>query len=120
MTARISRLGVVVRGNLLTLHKGVGLEVAVAFAIGCTGLFAGQFPSHPVGFVPDAVVGDDVAGVLDDLLLRVASRPGKFSVVGRRIGMGLLVGRCIGGNRGLGKRRCAALLGGLLHQTGDK
>ena len=120
MTARISRFGVVVRGNLLSLHKGVGFEIAVAFAIGCTGLFAGQFPSHPVGFVPDVVVGDDVAGVLDDLLPGIAACSGKFSVVGRRIGMGRLVGRCIGGNRGLGNRRCAALLGGLLHQTGDK
>ena len=120
MTARISRLGVVVCGNLLALHKGVGLEIAVAFAIGCTGLFAGQFPSHPVRLVPDAVVGDDVASVLDDLLPGIAACSGKFSVVGRRIGMGLLVGRCISGNRGLGNGRCAALLGGLLHQTGDK
>ena len=120
VTTCIARLGVVVRGDLLAFYQRVGFEIAVAFAIGCTGLFAGQFPSHPVRLVPDVVVGDDVAGVLDNLLLRVASRPGKFSVVGRRIDMGLLVGRCIGGNRGLGNRRCAALLSGGLHQTGDK
>lgn len=120
VTARIARLGVVVRGDLLAFYQRVRLEVAVAFAIGGTCLFVGQFPSHPVGFVPDAVVGDDVAGVLDDLLPGIAACSGKFSVVGRRIDMGLLVGRCIGGNRGLGNGRCAALLGGLLHQTGDK
>ena len=120
MTARIARLGVVVRGNLLTLHKGVGLEIAIAFAIGCTGLFAGQFPSDPVGFVPDAVVGDDVAGVLDDLLPGIAACSGKLGVVGIRIRMGRLVGRCSGGNRGLGNGRSAALLSGGLHQTGDK
>ena len=120
MTARIARLGVVVRGDLLAFYQRVGLEVAVAFAVGSSSLFTGQFPSHPVGLVPDAVVGDDVAGVLDDLLSGVAACPGKFGEVGIGIGMGRLVGWCSGGKTGLGNGRCAALLGGGLHQTRDK
>ena len=120
VTTRIARLGVVVGGDLLTFHQRIGLEIAVAFAIGCTGLFASQFPGHPVGFVPDAVVGDDMSGVLDDLLSGIAASPGKFSFVGIGIDVGLLVGRCSGRNLGLCDRGRDARLVGLLHQTGNK
>ena len=117
MTARIARLGVVVRGDLLAFYQWIGFEVGVSFAIRSTCLFVSQFPGHPVGLVPDAVVGDNVARMLDDLLLCVTSCPCKFGEVGRRIGMGLLVGLCSGWYLRLRNRRCAALLSGGLHQT---
>ena len=96
VTTRVTRIGVVVGGDFLAVHNGVGLEVRVAFAIGRTGLFVSQFPCHPVGHVPDTVVGDDVAGVLDDLLLHVTSCSSQFGIVGFGIGMGQHVGLCIG------------------------